>query len=333
MKAVILTITLIGALTGAFAQRQNFGPSIANRSPLSGAELYRRVAAAGIEVLMDGRHTGSGWFADAGGLIVTAGHMVWEKGGKIEVMSPSIGRVDAQIVAVDRGHDLALLEIVKPDRSYSALQIAEAFPEPLAEIYLYGAPMFRHELLLTGRVARPVPCYELRNDMKCYAPTYYVTGPSPAGTSGGCWVDGQGRVVGNQSGFISIERNTVGISQVIPPEAIRRLVRTRQAPQTADMGVVIEELWEKSKDFIAKFPVGAEGVVVVRVNDSGPAQLADIKPDNLITALNGKPIRLRDDLFNYVRSKKPGDEVVVRLFQPGNPKPRQVPVILNSLAQ
>lgn len=333
MRTIILTIVLCGATTGTFAQRQNFGPSTADRSPLNGAELYRRVAAAGIEVLVDGRHTGSGWFADSIGLIVTAGHMVdnWPK--NVEVMSASIGRIPAKVIAVDRGHDLALLEVPKPDRSFSALRIADAFPEPLTEIYLYGAPMFRHELLLTGRVASRVPSYELRNDLKCYAPTYYVTGPSPAGTSGGCWVDAQGQVVGNQSGFISMSSNTVGISQVIPPEAIRRLVRTRQAPPTADMGVVIEELWEKSKEFIAKFPPGSDGVIVVRVIENGPAQLADLKPDTLITALDGRPIRLRDELFNYVRSKKPGDEVVVRFLVPERPQPREVRVILNSLAQ
>src|SRR5262249_27073879 len=38
---------------------------------------------------------------------------------------------------------------------------------------------------------------------------------------------------------------------------------------------------------------------------------------DLITAVDGKPVKLFDDLLSYVESKKPGDKVTLTLFREG----------------
>lgn len=295
-----------------------------------GEELYRRVEEASVEVFVGGRHAGSGWLADAKGLIVTAGHVVYSATNVVEVTSPVIGRTNVSVVAVDRGHDLALLQAPAGKKPYPFLRVADAIPEPATEIYLFGSPIFRHGFLLSGRVARSTIGYEYHAGMKCHAQVYYVSSPSPKGTSGGCWVDDRGRVVGDQSGMISSQGNSVGIAFVAPPAAIRELVRTRRAPSTADMRIVVEELCEKPVEFIKKYPPRTEGVVVVRLFDDADRS-AGLTNDAVIVALDRQPIRLRDEFFNYVRSRKSGDEVVVRSLMPGKPVAQEMRVRLGSL--
>src|SRR5947209_20475788 len=93
---------------------------VANAAPrdggrLDGAALYERVRGASVEILVAGRQDGSGWFASDDGLVVTAAHVVWGHvgrkgdGHRVEVMSAKVGRIDAEIVAIDRGHGIALL--------------------------------------------------------------------------------------------------------------------------------------------------------------------------------------------------------------------------------
>ena len=62
------------------------------RRVADGESLYAAVRRAAVFVLVDGRHTGSGFFADAQGLVVTAAHMVKGKPGTIEVISPVVRR-------------------------------------------------------------------------------------------------------------------------------------------------------------------------------------------------------------------------------------------------
>ena len=296
---------------------------------MSGNEIQPLASAASVEILVGGRLEGSGWFADGDGLIVTVAHATAGVKDQIEARLPSGTRLKATVTALDLGHDLALLRVSRPNKPFPFLRIATATPETGTGVWLYGTAMMRHHLLLNGTVARSAGSYEYRTEQHCYTRIYYVSSPSPPGTSGGCWLDSRGRVVGMQSGYISLDRNTVGITQVVPPQPISRLLSTRQSARTPDLGTAIEELWEKSKDFIAKFPPGSEGVVTVIPRKDGPAQAAGLTTQSLITELDGHPIRLLDELLDYVRTKQPGDTVTFRVRQPNDPVAHNVPVKLD----
>lgn len=298
---------------------------------LSGGELYHRAAAASVEVLIAGRLEGSGCLADPSGLVMTASHVVWGDRGKVEVISPGIGRIEAKILAVDRGHDLALLQLPPRQPPYPSLPVAGGVPEPATEVYLFGAAKSRHELLLTGRVSRSAVAYEFRAEERCYSRVYYLAGTSPAGSSGGCWLDAQGRLVGVQSGFISVENNSVGVAYAAPPDAIAGLLRTRRSARTAELCTAVEELWEQPVEFIRKFPPGTEGVVTVAPGRRAAA--AGLNTESVIIAADGRSIRLRDELLDHVRSKKPEDELTLRVLQPNEPAARAVKVTLACLEE
>ncbi len=230
-------------------------PGCAQRQCRPGQALYDEVHRSSAFVLLNGRHVGSGFFADPRGFIVTAAHMVGGKSGAIEVVSPIAGRLGAELVAEDPGHDIALLRVARADMTFQSLSVAERPPPPGDEIFLFGDPVFQHRLLLPGTVSVPRPTYAYNPGIGCYVRVFYVTGTSPEGTSGGCWVDGLGTVVGVQSGFLNSPKAPAGIAMVAPPDAVRRLLSTMTARDVPTLGTRLDELWTQSEAFIARFPV------------------------------------------------------------------------------
>ncbi|HYW80974.1 MAG TPA: serine protease, partial [Thermoguttaceae bacterium] len=98
---LLLTLFLVAAARIAAGQEVETEPAETS--------LYEKAKLASVEVLVDDHMDGSGWFVDGQGLLFTAAHVIGRPGRRIEVISPTIGRIEAQVVAVDLGHDLAML--------------------------------------------------------------------------------------------------------------------------------------------------------------------------------------------------------------------------------
>ena len=298
---------------------------------LDGSVLYERVRRASVELLVDGRLSGSGWFADAEGLFITAAHAVVGQKGEFEVITGDGSRLDAQILAMDLGHDIALMRVKQRDGGYTTLPIAEKMPDAASEAYLFGAPQFRHAMFVRGSIARADVEYEYYGNIRVYARIFHVSAPSPHGTSGGCWVDPAGRVIGNQSGLMLHNGAGNGLAFVAPADAIRRLVLTRKSAATPSLDGAFEELWEQEVKNIRKFPKKAEGVIVAVAHKGGPLHAAGLNRETLITAIDGKPVRYRKDLLDTVRARAVGDEVKLTVLDANKPEPREAVVKLISL--
>lgn len=305
----------------------------APRPTFDGQVLYETVQRASVFVLSNGRHQGSGFFATTNGLIVTSAHMVKGKSDGIEVVSPGCGRLKAERVALDLGHDIALLRAPRRDEPYPWLLIADGAPPPASEVFLFGDPVFRHRLLLTGFVSVAETTYSYNPSIGCYIRVFFVAGTSPEGTSGGCWVDRRGRVVGVQSGFLNSPKAPAGIAMVAPPDAIQQLLATRTSRQVATLGTRLDELWTQSEGFIARFPKGTAGVLTVLPTRDGPVAKAGLTKESLITAIDGKPVVYVDDVMAAVRSKMPGDSVTLQVLDPGDKPPRIVTIPLAKLGE
>jgi len=260
--------------------------------------------------------------------------MVKGKTDGIEVVSPVAGRLKAERIATDLGHDVALLRVPERDEPYPALPIAERMPPPGTEVFLFGDPVFQHRLLLTGSVSVAEPRYCHNPIVRGYTRVFCVAGASPNGTSGGCWVDRRGRVVGVQSGYLNIRAKVpAGIATVSTPDAIRELLATKRSPETPTLGTKLDELWTQPRGFIARFPRGTTGIVTVVPLKGGPVAKAGLNKESLITAIDGKPVAYVDELMAVVRSKKPGDEVALDVLDPGSKPKRSVKVRLGRLEE
>ena len=226
-------------------------------------------------------------------------------------------RVAVRLVAVDRGHDLALLQLPASGAPYVVLPLASLTPRPADEVFLYGVPMWRHGVLLRGTIAAASPTYEFLPEEAHYVRVLYVSASTQHGTSGGPWVDLAGRVVGMQTALVRDGGNAVGIAAMTPVGAIRDLVRRRKDARTPTLGIGVEEMWEQDRDFLGRFPPRTEGVVVARVRTSGPGDKVGLRAFDVVTHVDGERVSLRDELLRRVRTRKPGDRLKLRVLRQG----------------
>lgn len=318
-----LCIILTLLFTSACANQQS-----TNIQPTT--TLYDKIQSAGIEILSEGRLNGSGWFASPEGHVITAGHVIWQK-ENIFVQTSTGKRYPAKIIAIDRGHDLALLQIESKNKPHPYLKLADQQPQPGETTFLYGAPIFRHGVLLKGYPARAKPSFEYFYNEQQYVSVYHYTGSSPSGTSGGCWINQHGQVVGNQAGLIRLGNAPVNIASVAGVEPIRKLLSTKKSANTPTLGMSIEELVEKPVPFIKRFPQNTHGIVPTRFHDISPAKEATLTNEMVVTHINDHPVIFRDDLLSQVRLYKPGETITLTAIHADSHEIKKYRVTLDSL--
>ncbi len=294
--------------------------SVRAEAPLA-TELCNELAKASIEVLVNGKISGSGAFVSSDGYVLTAAHFMKIKMGKLEVLSKTAGRHLAKLVAIDKGHDLALLKI-ETKKELSFLPISKKPPQPGQTIYTLGSPLNRHALFLRGMIASQEADYEYLTDQETYIGIWYVQVMSPRGLSGGNWVNSKGHIIGVQSGFLNEQVGGTGgtansgVAFVAGPKAIDNLVKSKKHAETPSVGGIVEELWTQVTGFQARFPAGTEGVVIHQVRKGGPLEKAGLGHEDLIIEADGKKVRYRKDLLEIIRKKIVGDSVRIGYIKP-----------------
>jgi serine protease Do len=323
MAKWILLLTLLLTLAARWAAGQDTATKGA------GSSLFENAKRASVEVLVNDHLDGTGWFADSKGLLFTAGHVVGRPGQRIEVLSPVAGRLAAKVLAVDLGHDLALLSVAPRAGGYPVLPLAEKRPPPGEEIFLLGTPIFRHAILLRGMMAHDQPAFEYYSDH--YIEIVHVAATAPGGVSGGPWLNRRGEVVGLQSGVMSLNNVPVGIADMSPLEAIRGLLACQRTAATPSLGAALEEPWQQDRGFLDRFPPQTEGLVVKLLQKDGPAARAGLKQWDLIVAIDGHKVRVSEELLRIVLGKRPGQEVELTMLGPDGTGQRKVKVLLGKL--
>jgi len=297
--------------------------------PSPDSQLYERAKAATVEVLVNGHLNGSGCFIDSKGSVLTAAHVIEEPGRHIEVNNSRTGRLGATVLAVDLGHDLALLKADSKDDGVATLELAERTPKPGSEVFLLGAPIYRHAVLLPGRVASSTTTFEYYAEH--YVEIIHFAAMVPMGMSGGAWLDSTGRLVGMQSGVMSQNSIPVGVAFVAPLDAIRKFIDKRQFSATPTLGLAVDELWQQDRKTLDRFPSGKEGLLVTGLQDDGPSARSGLKRGDLIVAADGKNVRLSEELLRIVVGKKPGQTLELTALGPDGTGERKVSAKLGML--
>jgi len=313
--------------------------------------LYAQTRQALVDVLVNGRLEGSGFCVDAGGLLFTAAHVIGEPGRRLQVLTSADRRLDAEVVAVDLGHDLALLRVavdrVPVEQSEEqaaaggeseaqsaaaalpALTLADRLPEPGENLYLLGTPLFRRAVMTRGMMARPKTTFEFY--LERYVEVCHVAAMVPGGMSGGPWLNQRGQVVGLQSAVMSKDSIPLGVADMIPLDALRSLLEQRRHAATPTMGVGVEEPWQQDASFWKRYPPDTEGLVVRVLRKNGPAERVGLRLWDMIVAVDGRPVRGVDQMVRLIRGYKPGQTVQIDVLGPDGTGRRELSVRLGEL--
>ena len=292
-------------------------------------KVYAQLQAASVEILVDGRLAGSGSVVDTQGHVLIADHMAPSGRVRIEAQSKSLGRLALKTVARDKAHDLMLLVLPPRKEAYSHLTLAKDQPKAGQPVFLFGAPVFRHEVMISGKMARSQPAYEFYDG--AFREIFHISAIAPIGTSGGPWVNGRGELIGVQSAAMTINGAHRGIAYASPLAALKGLLKQQQTTQSATLQTGVEELWGQEPGFIKKLPKDFRGLVVRQLQTNGVAAKAGLKEWDIIVAVAGKTVDRTDELIGFIRSQKPGQSVEIKATDREGKNVRKLSIKLVSL--
>ncbi len=256
------------------------------------------------------RSLGSGIIWDVHGHVVTNYHVI-AQATQIKVQLKNGKSGTATLVGADPDTDLAVLKIslgtlpIMPLGRSDNLRVGEpvlAIGNPLG----LGQTVTQGIVSATGRGQLGVSTFE--NFIQTDAAINL-------GNSGGALVDAEGKLVGINSAIAGRQAGIEGIGFAIPVDLVRGVVDAilkNGRVMRGWIGVVPSDIAPEAIE-ASGLP---EGSVLVRlVYRASPADVQGIVQGDVITQINGKPLRGAQDLLANIAKLKPGQPVRLRLWR------------------
>ena len=273
---------------------------------------------------------GSGFFFRADGHILTNAHVV-DGAKRLEVRLKDGRRFPAKLVGADDRTDIAVVKIEASDLPAATFGNSDALRVGQL-ICAIGAP-FRQDYSFTcgwvsgkGRsnLLGPTSPRLLYED---YIQTDAFINP---GNSGGPLFDVEGRVVGMNTLINGIGR---GLAFAIPSDLLREISEQLIAHgkvHRAWLGIRMLGLPESGR-LRERFPGLSKGIVVSTIEANSPAYASDLRPMDLITAIDGKQIAEPRQLQREILRQKAGAVVQLTVWRAG--RTLEVPVTMAELPE
>ena len=285
--------------------------------------------------------TGSGFFVDGAGHIVTNHHVVDGRGDvTVELYDGRI--IEASRLGTSPADDLALLQVdpaavdglswltLADSDSVRPGQMAIAIGSPFDNLnsvtvgIVSGVGRSRPRQLgqsSQGAIIRPLP------DL---VQTDAALNP---GNSGGPLLNSEGEVIGVNSSVVVVSRVQIGVGFAISSNTLKGIL-----PDLMEFGVLkrayIGIRGTATRDVSGTLNLGTDrGVYINEVLIGSPADAAKLIGDprnagvgDIVVSVDGRDISSMADMVSHLNTLRPGDHITVRILRDG--KPRDVDVTL-----
>ena len=146
------------------------------------------------------------------------------------------------------------------------------------------------------------------------------------GQSGGPVLNLKGELIGISTSLAAIEGYEQSVGFALPfDEQTRRIVRSLLAGQAVEYGMIGIVPREINGNEFLSLNTGLpqqSAAAVDQCTNGSPAQIAGIKFDDVILAVNGQPVLSRTDLFRMVGLNAPGSEIDISIWRRDARPPR-----------
>jgi serine protease Do len=255
---------------------------------------------------------GSGFFIAANGFIVTNNHVVADA-TEIRVKLADGREMEARLVGRDESTDLAVIKVEGTDFPFVSFEEA-AVPRVGDWVIAVGNPFG-----LGGTATAGIVSAQGRDVDSAYVGYLQIDAAINQGNSGGPTFDIYGRVIGVNSAIYSQTGGSVGIGFAIPAAVAKPITDRLMRGESIERGYVGVGISNLSREQIEALglPVGFTGAFVGEVTVGGPAEAGGVAVGDIVTRLNGTPVRDRTDLTRRIGQVRPGDTIRLEVLRDG----------------
>jgi serine protease Do len=297
---------------------------VRGRHPMYGHPYFRRHRAPRAP---RARSLGSGVIVSRDGVIITNHHVV-KQATAIKVTLNDDREYDAQLVGSDAKSDLAVLRIINPPKVLTPIPFGDSHKARLGEVVLaIGNPFGVGQTVTMGIVSALGRAKVGIVDYEDFIQTDAAINP---GNSGGALVNMRGELIGINTAILSRSGGYQGIGFAIPTAMVRPIMESilkNGRMVRGWLGVAIQGLGPRLAKAL-KLSVD-RGVLIVDVQPGSPAAKAGVQSNDVVVAIDGRPVNSAAKLRNVVGTAGPNK--TIKLDVQRNAKKVALMVVLGEL--
>jgi len=258
------------------------------------------------------RSLGSGIIVDKRGYILTNNHVI-ENATKIQVqLNNDTSRYTAKVIGADDDTDLAVIKI-ESDKELPTAKLGNSDGVQVGDwVLAIGSPFGLQATVTAGIISAKdrAGIGGTSHQFQRFLQTDAAINP---GNSGGPLVDLAGQVIGVNTAIITGSRGYEGVGFAVPSSTaigVYNQIVANGHVTRGSIGVSFHE--DLGTNPITLKSLGAPyGVAIESVEAGSPAEKAGLKGGDVITSINGHPVKTGNDLVNPIAQAPIGSKVAI----------------------
>jgi serine protease Do len=317
VRAAVVNIEVTGRARSAPREFEEFFERFAPPGPGGGAPPF---GDGGGQLL---RGAGSGFVIDGRGQVLTNSHVV-EGASSIRVRLEDGRAFDAKVMGRDPLTDLALLLLVGLDPEVQRLPVVRLGDSDALRVgdwvVAIGNPFG-----LASSVSVGILSARARDiNVSSYDDFLQTDAAINPGNSGGPLFDMRGEVVGINTAIVG---GGAGIGFAVPSNIAKTLLPQLEKGERIQRGWLGVSVQTLTPELARGLGVAASGGAVIGgVTPGTPAHKSGIRPDDVIVAVDGKPVDSAGALTRAIGFKVPGRPVKLTVLRGNDKKEITVPL-------
>ncbi len=265
-----------------------------------------------------GQALGSGVIVDPNGYILTNNHVV-EKADRIQVtLAGTTTKFDAKLIGADADTDLAVIKI-EAHKQLKAAKIGNSDGAQVGDwVVAIGSPFGLEATVTAGIISAKErdlgggPEHQFQRFLQTDA----AINP---GNSGGPLLAINGDVIGINTAILSGSGGYQGVGFALPINTAANVYNQIIKNGKVSRGAIGVNFAPEQKPELLAVYGAKEGVFVQDVTPGMPAEKAGVHTEDVIIAINGKPIKDGNDLINRISDTPVGTQAKITVLREKKP--------------